>query len=58
MVPAQIRGSSMKQHVMKIHTNNGATVVTPSRFAIASRCARLKREMKANQGAGFKRWGG
>lgn len=47
----------MKQYVMSIHTKNGATVVTPARFAIASRCARLKRELKSNQGAGFTRWG-
>nr|DAY73706.1 MAG TPA: hypothetical protein [Caudoviricetes sp.] len=47
----------MRQNVMCIHTKNGATVATPARFAIASRCARLKRELKANKNSGFKRWG-
>lgn len=47
----------MKQHVMSIHTKNGSTLCTPMRFALKSRCKRLKRELKANQGAAFRRWG-
>ena len=47
----------MKQSVMAIHTKSGATIATPSRFALVARCKRLKRELVANRGAGFKRWG-
>lgn len=47
----------MKQYVMSIHTKSGATVVTPARFAMANRVQRLKRELKANQVATFRRWG-
>lgn len=47
----------MKQHIMSIHTKNGSTLCTPMRFALKSRCKRLKRELKANQGAAFRRWG-
>lgn len=46
-----------KQHVMAIHTNTGSTIVTPKGFALPNRCARLKRELKSNQGAALKSWG-
>ncbi len=47
----------MKQQVMKIHTTTGATIVTPSYFAMSNRCNRLKRELKANKSSTFRRWG-
>lgn len=47
----------MKQYVMKIHTSNGATVSTPLRFAVKTRCNRLKRELSLNKDSGFRRWG-
>lgn len=51
------KGLTMKQNVMKIHTNTGSTIVTPFHFAMKSRCKRLKTELKSNTNTGFKRWG-
>lgn len=48
---------SIKQHVMKIHTSTGSTIVTPFDFALKARCKRLKSELKSNRNSGFKRWG-
>lgn len=45
----------MKQYIMPIHTKNGATVVTPDRFALEIRCKRLKRELKANKNSSLSR---
>lgn len=46
----------IKQKVMSIHMKNGATVVTPDRFALEKRCERLKRELRSNAKSGFHRW--
>lgn len=35
-------------YVMPIHTNNGATVCTPEKFALTARVNRLKRELRNN----------
>lgn len=40
--------TKINSYVMPIHLKNGATVTTPSRFAIKCRIRRLQRELRIN----------
>lgn len=47
---------SRVQYVMPITFKAGGTVCTPDGFALKERIKRLKRELKANQLRGFRKW--